>query len=142
MSPWRAIQAAAEPVFGSEGVAELIYGPVGWFALAAVAATLLLNVHCDRPRASLESDARDSARRRSEDAEATANVHRAPGKVREVWDNPVLWREICTRAYGKKVLIIRLAYWVVFAVCFGALLYHVRGTLAARIAGRRPRLKA
>jgi ABC-type transport system involved in multi-copper enzyme maturation permease subunit len=39
-----------------------------------------------------------------------------------VWDNPVLWREICTRAYGKRVLIVRLAYWVVFAVCLGAIL--------------------
>jgi hypothetical protein len=30
--------------------------------------------------------------------------------TRRVWDNPVLWREICTWAYGRKILIIRIAY--------------------------------
>jgi ABC-type Na+ efflux pump permease subunit len=59
---------------------------------------------------------------------ASASVHRAPGKVRKVWDNPILWREVCTRAYGKKVLIIRLAYWVVFAVSV-ATLTTTAGTL-------------
>jgi len=33
--------------------------------------------------------------------------NRAP---RRVWNNPVLWREIRTWAYGRKVLLIRLAY--------------------------------
>ena len=32
---------------------------------------------------------------------------RAP---RRVWNNPVLWREVMTLAYGRKVLLIRLAY--------------------------------
>ncbi len=32
---------------------------------------------------------------------------RAP---RRVWSNPVLWREVMTWAYGRKVLLIRLAY--------------------------------
>ena len=29
---------------------------------------------------------------------------------RRVWDNPVLWREICTWAYGRKIVIVRLVY--------------------------------
>lgn len=33
---------------------------------------------------------------------------------REVWDNPVLWREVCTWAYGRKVLVIKAVYWLVF----------------------------
>mgnify|MGYP003347074983 FL=1 len=32
------------------------------------------------------------------------------GKTRQVWNNPVLWREICTWAYGRKVILIRFAY--------------------------------
>ena len=32
--------------------------------------------------------------------------------TREVWDNPILWRELKTWAYGKKILFIRLAYLV------------------------------
>ena len=36
-----------------------------------------------------------------------------------MWDNPVLWREMRTWAYGKKILVIRVAYLVlVAAACF------------------------
>ncbi|MEO0529893.1 MAG: ABC transporter permease [Planctomycetota bacterium] len=46
-----------------------------------------------------------------------AAVHKAEGKTREVWNNPVLWREVRTWAYGKKVLAVKAAYLVIFAVC-------------------------
>tara|TARA_B100000945_G_scaffold321261_1_gene334814 strand:+ start:1732 stop:3462 length:1731 start_codon:yes stop_codon:yes gene_type:complete len=29
---------------------------------------------------------------------------------RRVWDNPVMWREICTWAYGRKIVIVRVTY--------------------------------
>lgn len=123
MSPWRAIQAAAKPMFGSASLADHVRGPVGWYVVVAVGISLLLNllaiarVRIWNPTREIQivdeaEDEVDPAKR---------NVHRAPGQVRRVWDNPVLWREIRTRAYGKRVLIIRLAYWVVFAVCLGAL---------------------
>ena len=49
-----------------------------------------------------------------DDRSRTANM-----KGRKVWDNPVLWREMRTWAYGRKILFIRLAYWVLAAcVCF------------------------
>lgn len=34
---------------------------------------------------------------------------------RAVWSNPVLWREVRTRAYGSKILMIRAAYALLFA---------------------------
>jgi len=43
------------------------------------------------------------------------------GDSREVWDNPILWREVCTWAYGRKVLIIRFTYLLFFAMAAGAL---------------------
>ncbi len=43
-----------------------------------------------------------------------ARVRKASTASRQVWDNPVLWREICTWAYGRKVIAIRVAYWVLF----------------------------
>jgi len=121
MSPWRAIQAAAEPVFGGEGLEQFVEGPVGWYALAAVGASVLFNAIAIA-RVRVWNPTREIQVAGDDDAEATkSNVHRAPGKVREVWDNPVLWREVRTRAYGKKAILIRLAYWVVFAVCAAAL---------------------
>src|SRR5712691_2743550 len=50
------------------------------------------------------------------------SIHAAPGPVREVGDNPILWREVFTRAYGRRPLLVKLAYGVVFAlVCYYAL---------------------
>lgn len=51
--------------------------------------------------------------------ERRARAHAAPGAVREVWENPILWREIRTRAYGRRPLIVKIAYYVVLAlICY------------------------
>jgi ABC-type Na+ efflux pump permease subunit len=42
---------------------------------------------------------------------------------RTVWQNPVLWREMRTWAYGRKVLIIRLGYLLFFALAVAALVF-------------------
>ena len=47
------------------------------------------------------------------------------GKSREVWDNPILWREVCTWAYGRKVIAIRIAYLLMFALAAAALHYSL-----------------
>ena len=49
------------------------------------------------------------------------SISAAPGKVRDVWDNPIIWREICTKAYGRRGLIIRLVYLLLFAMSAAAL---------------------
>ena len=49
------------------------------------------------------------------------DVHSAGGRVRRVWDNPILWREVRTWAYGKKILVVHLTYWIIFAVCAAVL---------------------
>jgi hypothetical protein len=37
---------------------------------------------------------------------------------RPIWDNPVLWREVRTRAYGRKPIVVKMAYLLVFtALC-------------------------
>lgn len=135
MSPWRAIQAAAQPMFGAAGDFRTLLGPVGLHAIAAISLAVLLNVisiarvRVWNPTREIQIPDDEEPTPASTATNASgANVHRAPGRVRQVWDNPVLWREVCTRAYGKKVLIIRLAYWVVFAVCIGALLTSAGGS--------------
>ena len=47
---------------------------------------------------------------------------------RPVWDNPILWREVRTWAYGRKVLVIRLAYCLLFAMAALALHGSLAGT--------------
>src|SRR5262249_12227780 len=48
--------------------------------------------------------------------EVRAKAHAAPGAVREVWENPVLWREIRTFAYGRRPLLVKVAYGIVAAL--------------------------
>jgi len=50
------------------------------------------------------------------EAEKRAKAHAAPGRLREVWQNPVLWREVCTLAYGRRPLLVKLAFGVVLAL--------------------------
>jgi hypothetical protein len=82
------------------------------------------------------------ARREAEDldlsraaiiAGSPESVHSAGGKVRPVWDNPILWRDVRTWAYGKKVLLVRVAYWAVFLVCAAVILSNT--TVAAAPSG-------
>jgi ABC-type transport system involved in multi-copper enzyme maturation permease subunit len=61
-----------------------------------------------------------------EDADAEEKdrltAHAAPGKVRQVWANPILWREVATRAYGRRPFLVKAAYFIVLAlVCYYAL---------------------
>ena len=40
---------------------------------------------------------------------------------RRIWSNPVVWREMMTRAYGRRVIVLKLAYLFVASLMF----YHL-----------------
>lgn len=72
----------------------------------------------------LEADASPpvaSASGAAVNADASSTPAARKSKVRHVWDNPVLWREVCTWAYGRKVLLVKGAYWTLFAAVAAAL---------------------
>jgi ABC-type transport system involved in multi-copper enzyme maturation permease subunit len=48
-------------------------------------------------------------------ASDAARPRPARGPSRTVWGNPVLWREVCTRAHGRTILLVRLAWLGLFA---------------------------
>ncbi len=52
--------------------------------------------------------------RRQQSAHVTA-------RRRDVWANPVLWREVCTRAHGRAMIVVRLAWIAIFAVAVAAI---------------------
>jgi ABC-type transport system involved in multi-copper enzyme maturation permease subunit len=81
-------------------------------------------------------DAEDKERTLAGDAKARTSVHAAPGPVRRVGPNPILWREIYTRAYGRRPLLVKSAYFVVLIfICWFALapllIQHQRIVFAA-----------
>jgi ABC-type Na+ efflux pump permease subunit len=64
----------------------------------------------------------EHASRKDAASKDAAHPHAAPGPVRPVWSNPVPWREIVTRAYGRRPLMVKAAYFVVIGlVCYYAL---------------------
>ncbi len=54
---------------------------------------------------------------RAEDRAKSQAITAEPGRIRHAWDNPVIWREIMTRAYGRRVWVIRFAFFIFFVMC-------------------------
>jgi ABC-type Na+ efflux pump permease subunit len=160
-SPLRAILAAVQP-FGSP-VAGLPAGETVFVALAALALIALNGVaiwrlrvwnpgrdlfpapsedqsagiwSADHDMRTLEAQAAVDAAEAARAQHVDARVRQVSQQSREVWDNPVLWREMCTWAYGRKVLVIRLAYLVLFAMAAAGVYWSVQsGAALARTSG-------
>jgi ABC-type transport system involved in multi-copper enzyme maturation permease subunit len=148
ISPWQAILAAARPVLATDSALPWVGSSIHLFFLLATAAAALLNliaiawVRVWNPsresRAMKEEEAgspesiwgaeHDLAQRRQATPALPRSVHAAPGGTRPVWDNPVLWREISTWAYGRKVLVIRVAYLLLAALAAAALVSSAHGS--------------
>lgn len=64
--------------------------------------------------------------------EQVKNVHADQSvRVRKMWEHPILWREVRTWAYGRKMIVVRLAFVAVFlaAAVFVQQSAGVRGSL-------------
>jgi ABC-type transport system involved in multi-copper enzyme maturation permease subunit len=133
VSPWRAVLAAARPLVGQAGSLPLFGSPVLLFLAVAGGITVLANAVAigwirvwnpsrelqTAPGANEDLFQRSAANRETKSGPATAaklSPHAARQRTRPVWNNPILWREIRTRAYGRKILAIRLAYLLLFAL--------------------------
>lgn len=150
-SPWHAVLAAAQPFSNTHASLGLLGHPAAAHALFAIVAGLLLNglavwrVRVWNPTRELLPRSPDAtteqaaaphtwslaalrgASRSSAGAE-TAVAGRGLRRTRTVWDNPTLWREIATWAYGRRVLLIRLVYTAVGV----AALWSIRQAAATR----------
>ena len=130
LSPLRAIFAAVQPLATNSQV--WWQGSVNMFLIFAVATTFLLNLWAIA-RVRVWNPTQEAQRPGTDgDAEAVASgAPAAKAPSRRVWDNPILWREICTWAYGKKIIVVRLAYLVIFAICAIALVQALGGGTGA-----------
>ncbi|MDR2344764.1 MAG: ABC transporter permease subunit [Planctomycetaceae bacterium] len=46
---------------------------------------------------------------------------RFSNKARHVWDNPIVWREIMTRAYGRRIWVVQFGFFAFFVLCLQTL---------------------
>ncbi len=126
VSPLRAIFAAIRPLENLGVDAAWWQTPVNGFFLFSTLATLLLNFWAIA-RVRVWNPTQEVQKRLTTDAASTLASSQQK-KSRQVWDNPILWREICTWAYGKKIIVVRLAYLVIFAICAAALISALGNT--------------
>ncbi|NDC54113.1 MAG: hypothetical protein EBZ74_07410 [Planctomycetia bacterium] len=63
---------------------------------------------------------------------APASGARRP--AREVWANPILWREIRTRAYGRAIVVVRLAWLALFVAAVAGVVHEARAARPDRFA--------
>src|SRR5262249_33659740 len=124
LQPFLAIQTVVEP--GRDDATG--WPPAYGFGLAVLAWSRALNAWGLLGRRKWTPSGEPVMQRdRPEDLEEKdrALAHAAPGPVRRVWANPILWREIATHAYGRRPLLVKAAYLVVFGlVCY----YAIAGT--------------
>jgi ABC-type transport system involved in multi-copper enzyme maturation permease subunit len=124
LSPLRAILVAIQPL--QEVTPRLAWcgGVVNLFMLLALAAAVALNLWAIARVRVWNPSQEAQPRMTDEQAEklAAEAAPQAPKSSKEVWDNPILWREICTWAYGKKIVVVRIAYLVIFAISAAALM--------------------
>ncbi len=132
MSPWQAIHYAILPIY-TAGAERWSFGDtVTRFLLVALIGSVLLNLFAIL-MVRVRNPSREERLQNKEELEAAhllgnqtaetngENIHAAPGKVRSVWDNPILWREVRTWAYGKKIILIKVVYLITFILCAAAL---------------------
>lgn len=122
-SPWRAMLAATRPYPEEVPGLGIAGNPVWLFLIVSAAVSLLLNgIAVWRVRK--WNPSQEAGRMVPDTDEPTAAETVAtpqPVVAREVWDNPIIWREIRTWAYGRKVVVVKLTYLALFALACGAL---------------------
>lgn len=59
-----------------------------------------------------------------------ARVRTVSQVSRNVWDNPILWREMMTWAYGSRILLIRAVYWLIAIAVFATAFFLIQSETA------------
>lgn len=147
MSPWRTTLLAIEPAIGpppylaGDSVSAIGASQViTYFLIAAAAALVILNgtaiamVRVWNPSREARPQTKPAEQAKADEQATSVSVHRAPGRVRNVWKNPVLWREVRTWAYGKKILAVKLGYLLIFCICAAGVLTTANSATRTRSA--------
>lgn len=138
------------------GIASLMQTGAGWFVIfgSVLAATVIAigvkQVRVWNPSREVRLKAPDpetseeyqrdltveAAGRSSENKPVEGPASWKVRQPRHVWDNPILWREIRTWAYGRKILLIRAVFVLIFALIAAAVWYQVQSGVAMEPSGR------
>lgn len=130
-SPFSAVRSVLHPPARASGWFGNEWGFVGFMIsvavvliVVAVSTLRIWNPGGDRVKLKRELTEEEEKRLFAQPAQ------RVPTKSRAIWENPISWREIRTRAYGRRPLLIKAAYVALFLLVFGAFAFTVADEFA------------
>ncbi len=124
ISPWQAILDATRPYVDAQPALGPFGTPVHLYIAASLVFAFLLNgfaigmVRIWNPSRTAGDERQPERPAQESSATSLAGAGLAS---RRVWDNPVVWREIRTWAYGRKIIAMRLAYLLFFGLAAASL---------------------
>lgn len=126
LSPVRALWLVCQPIQSSSwipipGGVPLAHCLLGGGAAALFSTIAVLRLRVWNPSQGVRPQAPEDSEEAS--SEEKSWKVRAP---RPMWNNPVLWREMRTWAYGRKLMIIRLSYLALFLIAMAGVYWSVQ----------------
>lgn len=113
ISPYSAVVAASDPA-GTESL-------VPFYLFCAVCSVLIYVPVIIRVRVWNPPRVVKAPRAASSSSEPTS-VHAENFVSRPVWDNPILWREVRTAGYGRRLFLFRIGYLIIALLCLYTIL--------------------
>jgi ABC-type Na+ efflux pump permease subunit len=108
-NPLRGLILVLDPLAITAQSGGLTAQPVAYVVTMLALATFLSSLTIIRLRVWNPSDQRSQPTKPEGITESQSKAD-----SRRVWHNPIIWREMCTSAYGRKVFVIKLAYLIAF----------------------------
>jgi ABC-type transport system involved in multi-copper enzyme maturation permease subunit len=134
ISPWEAILEATRPYVLAQPALGPLGTPVNLFVVVAAALTAIINgvavgmVRVWNPSREMMAV---TVKEEGEQTAAGSGQASRSSNTRRVWDNPIIWREIRTWAYGRKILVVRLVYLALFGLAVASLCGTTAGGASA-----------
>ena len=136
-SPPRALAAAASPLssLSSETASGVVFFVVSNVVLSTLYSFGVAKVRVWNPSRDVKVKAPEPESSDELENESTVTDWKARSP-KHVWDNPILWREVRTWAYGRKIVVIRVAFVVFFLFIAGVLYSQIQSGVALEPGGR------
>lgn len=138
LSPPRALAAVASPLASLSP--DVAIGVASFVALTTLIAIAVVGLGIAKVRVWNPSREVRGGGQEAESSEQAAAQETAPKwtarEPRPVWRNPILWRETRTWAYGRKVVLIRFAFVLLFLLVAGTIRWQIDTGVAFESAGR------
>lgn len=116
-SPYRALAGIMSPLADASHVGAATVSALDSIVALGLLAAVMVGISLNRLRVwnpSRQVFIQPEATTEESEAGETRSVVRH----RRIWSNPVIWREIRTRAYGRRMIVIKLAYLIMAAFVF------------------------